>query len=97
MRTLWKISSVVLGLVLAASFLLTFSMYWWPSLPSTPRPAEWRVYPLNNHGHYTYMNESEARLQRGFWVLVPLLFCVFAAIHHFVDSFETKRRMGLYR
>ena len=94
MRTLWKILSVVLAVALAGSCLFTLSMYWWPSLPSTPRPAEGRVYPLNNHGHYAYMNESEDRLRRMFWLLFPLLFGGLAAIHHFADPFDAKRRVS---
>ena len=52
------------------------------------------MYPLNNHGHYAYMNESEDRLRRMFWLLFPLLFGGLAAIHHFADPFDAKRRVS---
>jgi hypothetical protein len=92
MRTFWKILTIMLSVLLAVCFLTGFSMYWWPGIPPSPRPAEGRVYPLNNHGTYTYMNRQEYLLNQSVrWMfLVLLLPC--AAIIHFVDPFDEKRR-----
>jgi hypothetical protein len=59
MRTFWKILATVLFVTTFASSLIDVSMFWWPDMPSSPRPSEGRVYQLNNHGHYTYMNRRE--------------------------------------
>jgi hypothetical protein len=92
MKIFWKILTVVLFWTLLLSFLIDFSMFWWPSIPSSPRPAEGRVYPLNNHGTYTYMNRWEylldERLKWGFFVGIAAL----AAIQFLMDPFDYKRR-----
>jgi len=93
MRTFWKILSIVLLATCFVSFLLDFSMYWWPDIPSSPRPTEGRIYPLNNHAHYTYMNRPEYVLDRTISWVWPALLVGFAAIQHFVDPFEMKRRL----
>jgi hypothetical protein len=46
MRTFWKILTILLSVLLAVCFLTGFSMYWWPGIPPSPRPAEGRV--INN-------------------------------------------------
>ena len=91
-QTFWKVLSVVLTVFLAVSFLINFSMYWWPNIPSSPRPTEGRVYPLNNHGHYTYMNRQEYLLNVILFWAFPALFFPLAAIQHFLDPFNQKRR-----
>jgi hypothetical protein len=58
-KTFWKVITGLLFFPTFAYGLLVISMYWWPSIPSTPRPAEGRIYPLNNHGEYAYMNRRE--------------------------------------
>jgi hypothetical protein len=45
------------------SGVLGISMYWWPNIPSVPRPAEGRIYPLNNHAHCTCMNARKVFLK----------------------------------
>jgi len=92
MRVFWKVLMVTLAVTYAVCFLVSFSMYWWPDMPTSPRPAEGRVYALNNHGHYTYMNEWEHRLNERIWLAAPLLFAGFALIMHFVDPFDGKRK-----
>jgi hypothetical protein len=92
MRTFWKILATVLFVTTLSSFLIDVSMFWWPDMPSSPRPSEGRVYPLNNHGRYTYMNRREYLLS---WVLEDVGFAggaAFAAIYLFVDPFDWKRR-----
>jgi hypothetical protein len=93
MRTFWKILATVLFVTAFTSFLIALSMFWWPDMPSSPRPSEGRVYPLNNHGHYTYMNGREYLLS---WVLDDVSFvgmAGFATICFFVDPFNFKRRL----
>jgi len=97
MRTFWKVLSVVLFASCFLSGLIGISLYAWPNIPSSPRPAEGRIYPLNNHGHYTYMNRSEHILsQIPFWI-TPVFLPAFAAIQYFVDPFDELRRRRLYR
>jgi hypothetical protein len=92
MRLFWKVVMVTLALAYAAFFLVSFSMYWWPDMPTRPSPAEGRVYALNNHGYYTYMNGWEHRLNVTIWVALPFLFAGLALIMHFVDPFDVKRK-----
>jgi hypothetical protein len=93
MRAFWKNLMGVLMLVGIAYFLIFgFSMYFWSSLPAAPQPDQGRVYPLNNHGAYTYMNSRESLLhEASFWVC---LVCSTGAglIDHFVDPFDRKSR-----
>jgi hypothetical protein len=96
MRTFWKSLSIVLFATCIVFGLIGLSMFWWPNMPSSPRPAEGRVYPLNNHGHYTYMNGSERLIQKIAWGGSPILFVCFAAIQYFVDPFDYKRKRRTY-
>jgi hypothetical protein len=97
MKKFWKCLLIALMAAAFGLFSITLSMYWWPGIPSSPRPAEGRVYPLNNHGYYTYMNKSEYRLQQIFWWTYPALIAALAAIQHFVDPFDYKRRQRFFR
>ena len=93
----WKILSVALFATCFVFGAISVSMYCWPSIPSSPRPSEGRIYPLNNHGHYTYMSEAEYRLwQTPFWI-TPILLPAFAVIQYLVDPFEEIRKRRLYR
>ncbi len=93
MRTFWKILATVLFVTTVASSLVDVSMYDWPDMTSSPRPSEERVYPLNIHGTYKYMNRREYLLN---WVLEDVGFAcggAVAAIYFFVDPFDWKRRL----
>lgn len=97
MRRLWKLVSVGLFATGVALGVIGFSMFWWPNIPSSPRPEEGRIYPLNNHGRYTYMNSSEHLIQELAWVGTPVLLFTFAAIQYLVDPFDylrDRRRYG---
>jgi hypothetical protein len=96
MRKFWKLSSIVLFTICVAFMLTGLSMFWWPNIPSSPRPSEGRVYPLNNHGHYTYMNDSERFIHQLTLEGSPILLVAFAAIQYFVDPFDYKRRRRIY-
>lgn len=96
MKTFWKITFVVLMATYVACFVTVFSMYWWPDMPTSPRPAEGRIHPLNNHGHYTYMNESEYRLQTMIWRILPACFVGVALIYLLVDPFDQKAARRKY-
>jgi len=93
MRIVWKILQATLMFVAISYFLVFgFSMYYWPNIPPTPHPEQGRVYALNNHGTYTYMNRREYLLnQAGFYVM---LVCVgaFALIENYIDPFRRKNR-----
>ena len=92
MRTFWKVLAATLGVIYLAFFLVDFSMYWWPDMPTSPVPAEGRIYPLNNHGYHTYMNEWEHQLDETIWLIGPFLFLCLFLIIRFVDPFDEKRR-----
>jgi hypothetical protein len=92
MRTFWKVLAIILLVLLLADLVILLSMYWWPGIPSSPRPAEGRVYPLNNHATYTYMNRREYLLEESLRWIFPALFFPLAAIIHFIDPFDAKRR-----
>jgi hypothetical protein len=96
MRAFWKALSIALVVMLLGCGLLSLSMYAWPTIPSSPRPAEGRTYPLNNHGHYTYMNRSEYLVRETIQLIwIPLIFG-FGAIQYFLDPFGERRRRRLY-
>jgi len=91
-RTLWKVLSIVLATIFLACFLVALSMPFWSGIPSERQPSEGRVYPLNNHGHYNYMNRQEYLLnQWSFWIF-PAAFFPGSAIYYFADPFDRKRR-----
>jgi hypothetical protein len=91
-KAFWK---VITGLIFFPTFayvMLVISMFWWPNIPSTPRPDEGRIYPLNNHGSYTYMNRREYLMQEATpFVVVPVL-AALAAINYLVDPFDNERK-----
>jgi hypothetical protein len=95
MRTFWRILTIALFAGFFVAFLVDFSMYYWPSIPFSPRPAEGRIYPLNNHGTYTYMNRWEYQLDNTVQVALPVILAAIGAIYHFVDPFDLKRRRRL--
>jgi hypothetical protein len=92
MRTFWKVLSTVLFVAAIASFLVNVSMYWWPDMPSSPNPAEGRIYPLNNHERYTYMNKSEYDLGWALSSIFTVCLGAYGAIYYFVDPFDQKRQ-----
>jgi hypothetical protein len=96
MQTFWKVLSIAIFATCLASGLVDISMFWWPDIPSTPKPAEGRIYPLNNHAHYTYMNRSEYLLDETIKMMFPLLLIIFAAIQYRVDPFGEIRKRRLY-
>lgn len=97
MKTFWKVISVVLFAVFATTFIIDFSMFYWPSLPPSPKPAEGRVYPLNNHGRYTYMNRREYELDQDAHLVLPLALASIGAIYYFIDPFDLRERQRRYR
>jgi hypothetical protein len=95
MRTFWKPLTITLLVTCFVSGALVISD-WWPNIPSAPRPAEGRIYPLNNHAHNKYMNRSEFLLQK--WILsdFPLVVLALGAIQCLADPFGELRR-GAFR
>ena len=96
MRTAWKIASALLLAGYFVLFLISISMYGWPAIPTEPRPLEGRIYPLNNHGHCTYMNRSEYVLQQSAFLIGPIFLAALAAIHFAVEPFGEKEKRRLY-
>jgi hypothetical protein len=90
MRTFWKILYVSVFVLFIVIYTVESSMYYWPSIPSSPRPAEGRIYPLNNHGKHTYMNRREYLLDEGAWLVLPIILVAIGAIYYFVDPFDQK-------
>jgi hypothetical protein len=93
MRTFWKTVSIVLFTAMFVAFFVNLSMYWWPNIPYSPDPTTGRVYALNNHGTYTYMNKTESDLR---WALSIFHFFGLGAlllIYYSVDPFDLKRRL----
>jgi hypothetical protein len=96
MQTFWKVLSIILVATFFSCLLLSVSMYSWPDMPTSPRPAEGRIYPLNDHGHYTYMNEPEHRLRTVIWWVLPILIVAICTIQHFKDPSGEQRKWRLY-
>ena len=96
-KTLWKVISVLLFVMLATTFIIAFSMFYWPSIPSSPQRAQGRIYPLNNHGRYTFMNHREYQIQEGAQIILPLTLASIGAIYYFIDPFDLKSRQRRYR
>jgi hypothetical protein len=92
MKKVWKAVYVFLFAVFSLTFIVVFSMFYWPSIPSHPEPAEGRVYPLNNHGKHTYMNRREYLMQEDAQLVLPLTLASFGAIYYFIDPFDQKKR-----
>jgi hypothetical protein len=97
MRKFWKAVSIALIIVTYGSFITMISMFWWPSIPPAPRPAEGRVFALNDHGRYTYMNKKEHDLQQSLFAsfLVGAGFVIL--IQYFADPFDCKRQYRVIR
>jgi hypothetical protein len=91
MRTFLKATQIALIVTAFGAFYTAISMFYWPSIPSSPRPAEGRVYALNNHGWFTYMNKGEHELH--YSLLAGFMLAAIGAvlIQHFVDPFDQKR------
>ena len=88
----WKVVAILLSLISLASIFLVISMYFWPSIPAYPVPSEGRVYPLNNHGRYTYMNQGEYQFRSAAEFTFVLSFVGFCFIQQIVDPFDYERR-----
>ena len=82
MRTFWKVLLIALMVIYFAGCLAAFSMSWWPDMPTSPRPDEGRIYPLNKHGRYTYMNPWEYRLNSTISISWPFLVAALCLIIH---------------
>jgi hypothetical protein len=95
-KTFWKVITGLLFFPTFAYGLLVISMYWWPSIPSTPRPAEGRIYPLNNHGEYAYMNRREHLMHEVYPLVILPVLAALAAIDYFVDPFDYKGKRRIY-
>jgi hypothetical protein len=95
MQTFWNALTITLLVTCFVSGVLVISMYWRPKIPSAPRPAEGRIYPLKI-AHSTYMNRSEYLLHE--WILscFPLVVLALGAIQYLADPFGELRRRRLY-
>ena len=97
MKNFWKVAYVLLFAVFSLTFIVAFSMFYWPSIPPFPKPTEGRIYPLNNHGKHTYMNRREYQIQQDAQLILPLTLASLGAIYYFIDPFDQKGRQRRYR
>jgi hypothetical protein len=97
MKNVWKLVYVLLFVMGTLIFAVNFSMFYWPSIPSSPKPAEGRIYPLNNHGKHTYMNRQEFVIRQAGDSMLPLALLAIVAIYYFIDPFDQKGRQRRYR
>jgi hypothetical protein len=60
---------------LGMAFLLFFSAvsYIFVDAPTQPDPLTGRIYPLNNHGHVTYLTRREDRTRKALFVAAVTL------------------------
>jgi len=85
-----KIISILCIAFSVLIFLYELSFYY-RDFPSTPIPESGRVYPLNNHGRYTYMSHSEY-LQEEICAYAPIPFFAIAFwIDYRYDPFRRRR------
>jgi hypothetical protein len=75
----------VVGLALAFGFGISF---YYRDLPDKPQPELGRIYPLNNHGYYTYMTKRETVEQEASEVAFTVLFVLAIIIDQFIDPFD---------
>ena len=93
----WKFVYVLLIVLGASLGFINFSMFYWPTIPSSPKPSEGRIYSFNNHGKHTYMNRQEFLIRRAGDAIVPLAVLAAVAIGYFIDPFDQKGRALRYR
>lgn len=92
MKVLYKITMTVLIGFAFASFAVGISMYYWPGIPAAADASKGRVYVLNNHGRYTYMNRKEYLLNESLFGMSVVCFAGAFIIDRFLDPFDRKLR-----
>ncbi len=86
-----KIVGVICVICSVAAFVFALSFYY-RHLPNKPEPELGRIYPLNNHGYYTYMTGGEQLQQQVSEFLSIVLFALAVLINHFIDPFDRCKR-----
>jgi hypothetical protein len=92
MKTFLKLTMIVLVVAIFTSLAVEVSMYYWPGIPPVPDARQGRIYPLDNHGGYTYMNRQEYLLRGSLFWIFFVCFSAAAAIEQFLDPFDRKLR-----
>ncbi len=90
-RNTARILSIVCVVASVAMFLYGMSFYY-IHLPSTPAPEIGRIYPLNNHGYYTFMTHREYLEHEISTNLCILPFVIAVLIDYFYDPFDRRAR-----
>ena len=88
----WKISEAAATIISAASFCYTWGlhMHFAFSRPTSPNSLEGRVYALNTHGHWVYLNAQEHFLLIFLYVLFIVLALTAITIDWLKNPFQTK-------
>ncbi len=84
----------LVGMVLAFAFGISF---YYRDLPSKPQPEAGRIYPLNNHGYYTYMTKREEVQQEISEFVFGVLFVLAILIDRFLDPFDRRKEEQFMR
>jgi hypothetical protein len=92
-RRLWKISEAVAMTISAASFCYAWGlhMHFAFSRPTSPNSLEGRVYPLNTHGDWVYLNAQEHFLLTSLYVVFVALALLAIAIDWLKNPYQVTR------
>ena len=89
-RNFWRIAEGGAAIASLVSFFgdcfLQFQFGY--TRPSVPNPLEGRVYPLNTHGSWVYLNAREHWLLNSLMILFLMLFVIAIAIDRLKKPFR---------
>ena len=90
-RSAARVVSIVC--VVASITLFAYGMaFYYRDFPNKPQPELGRIYPLNNHGYFTFLTRRE-HLEREISIdtfLIP--FGIAVLIDHFFDPFDRRSK-----
>ena len=76
MNRVWKVTVVMLRMTSMACFAAGWGLWrhfaW--TRPTSPVPADGRIYPLDTHGWRVFLDAHERLELRALWVAFPVLF-----------------------
>jgi len=86
-----KAAAKVISVVCVAASVATFAYgmsFYYLGLPTTPDPEIGRIYPLNNHGYYTFMTRRQYLEHEICIDIFMLPFVIAILIDYFYDPFD---------